>query len=81
VKKIAFTSQAQADVRRLDQPTAMRIFEVLRRFAQSGVGDVKALKGESGECRLRIGDYRVRYIESGETLVIKRVVHRSDAYR
>jgi hypothetical protein len=53
VKKIAFTSQAQADVRRLDQPTAMRIFEVLRRFAQTGVGDVKALKGESGECAIR----------------------------
>jgi mRNA interferase RelE/StbE len=81
VKKIAFTSQAQADVRRLDQPIAMRIFEGLRRFAQTGVGDVKTLKGESDECRLRVGDYRVRYVEKGETLVIKRVVHRSDAYR
>jgi mRNA interferase RelE/StbE len=81
VKKIAFTSQAQADVRRLDQPTAMRIFEALRRFSQTGAGDAKALQGESGELRLRVGDYRVRYIEDAKTLVIKRVLHRSDAYR
>jgi hypothetical protein len=27
VKKIAFTGQARADVRRLDIPTAMRIFD------------------------------------------------------
>jgi mRNA interferase RelE/StbE len=81
VKRIAFTTQAQADVRRLDQPTAMRIFEALRRFAQTGVGDAKALQGKSSECRLRIGDYRVRYVEEAQTLVIKRVLHRSDAYR
>jgi mRNA interferase RelE/StbE len=81
VKRIAFTTQARADVRRLDQPNAMRIFEMLERFAQTGLGDVKALKGESRECRLRIGDYRVRYIEDAGTLIIKRVLHRSDAYR
>jgi mRNA interferase RelE/StbE len=81
VKRIAFTTHARADVRRLDQPTAVRIFEVLERFAKTGVGDVKALKGDSGECRLRIGHYRVRYIEEAEALIIQRVLHRSDSYR
>ena len=81
MKKIAFTGQAQADVRRLDQPTAMRIFEALQRFSQTGLGDAKALQGKSSEYRLRIGDYRVRYIEEGDNLIIKRVLHRSEAYR
>ena len=81
MKKIVFTTQAQADVRRLDQPMAMRIFEALKRFAQTGVGDAKALQGKSTEYRLRIGDYRIRYMEEADKLVIKRVLHRSDAYR
>ena len=81
MKKIAFTNQARADIRRLDQPTAIRVLEGLNRFAKTETGDSKALQGDSGECRLRIGDYRVRYVEDAGTLVIKRVLHRSEAYR
>ena len=63
MKKIAFADQARADVRRLDVPTAMRIFAALRRFAETGVGDVKKLQGDTEESRLRVGDYRVRFVE------------------
>ena len=62
MKKIAFTDQARTDVRRLDIPTAMRIFAGLHRFAETGVGDVKRLEGETDELRLRVGDYRVRLL-------------------
>jgi hypothetical protein len=55
VKRIVWTEPAKADVRILDKPTAMRIFSALRRFAESGAGDVKALQGEREELRLRIG--------------------------
>ncbi len=41
----------------------MRIFTALHRFAETGEGDVKKLQGESGELRLRVGDYRVRFTE------------------
>lgn len=91
MKKITFTDQARADVRRLDIPTAMRIFAVLHpamrifaflhRFAETGVGDVKKLEGETDELRLRIGDYRVRFVEDADIIQIKRVRHRSEAYR
>jgi len=81
VKKIAFTEQAGADVRRLDIPTAMRVFAALHRFAETGVGDVKKLRGDTEESRLRVGDYRVRLVEEAGALHIKRVLHRSEAYR
>ncbi len=81
MKKIAFTDQARADVRRLDIPTAMRIFAGLHRFAETGAGDVKKLEGETDELRLRVGDYRVRFVEDADTIHIKRVRHRSEAYR
>lgn len=47
MKKIAWSERARADVRRLDRDTAMRIFTVLQRSAETGEGDVKKLKGES----------------------------------
>ena len=60
----------------------MRIFAALQRFAETGEGDVKKLKGESGELRLRVGDYRVRFTEeAGHTLRIHSVRHRGEAYR
>jgi hypothetical protein len=33
----------------------MRIFTALHRFADTGVGDAKQLKGEAGDFRLRVG--------------------------
>ena len=69
MKKIIFTVPARADVRRIDRDSAMRIL-------------VKKVQGDSGELRLRIGDYRVRFTEEPqETLVIHSIRHRSDAYR
>ncbi len=59
----------------------MRILTAIHLFAQTGTGDVKKLKGESGELRLRVGDYRVRFYELGGTLQITAVKHRRDAYR
>lgn len=60
----------------------MRIFAALHRFAETGEDDIKKLKGESGELRLRVGDYRLRFTEEPEdTLRIHGVRHRKDAYR
>jgi len=82
VKKILFTPLARADVRRIDRDVAMRILTALHRFAETGEGDIRKLQGGSGELRLRVGDYRVRFTEeSQEALVIHTVRHRSDAYR
>ncbi len=82
MKKIIFTPPARADVRRIDRETAMRILTALHRFAETGEGDIKKLQGDSGELRLRVGDYRLRFTESPPgTLYIHAVLHRSEAYR
>jgi mRNA interferase RelE/StbE len=81
VKRIVWTEPAKADVPGLDKPIAMRVLAALHRFAESGEGDVKALTGRE-ELRLRIGDYRLFFVSMGaDTLEIRRVLHRSDAYR
>jgi mRNA-degrading endonuclease RelE of RelBE toxin-antitoxin system len=81
-KKIEWTDAARADVRRIDRETAMRILECLARFLFTDEGNVKLLKDlDPKEYRLRVGDYRVRFHDLGETLQILSVRHRREAYR
>ena len=80
MKRIIWTDSAQADVRRLDKPTAMRVFATLHRFAETGEGDVKALKARD-ELRLRIADYRLFFVLDSDAIEVRRVLHRSEAYR
>ena len=82
MRRILWSEHARADVRRLDRDTAMRIFGALHRFAETGEGDIKRLKGESNDLRLRVGDYRVRFTDEPDgVLYIHAVLHRSEAYR
>lgn len=82
MKKIIFTPYAKADIRGIDREAAMRILTALDRLASTGEGDVKMLQGDSGELRLRVGDYRVRFVEDPPgTLYIHSVKHRREAYR
>jgi mRNA-degrading endonuclease RelE of RelBE toxin-antitoxin system len=60
----------------------MRILEGLARFLFTEDGDIKLLKGsDPGEYRLRVGDYRIRFHDLGDTLQILSVRHRREAYR
>jgi len=81
-KKIAWTDQATADLRAIDQATALRILQILARYLASGVGDVKRLQDvEPPEFRLRVGDYRVRFHDLGDSILVLAVKHRREAYR
>jgi mRNA interferase RelE/StbE len=81
VKRILWTEAAKADVRSFSKPVAMQILFALHRFAESGAGDVKALQGRE-ELRLRVGDYRLFFVcPDPETVEVRRVYHRSEAYR
>ena len=58
MKRIVWTGPAKADVGSLSKPVAMQILSPLHRFAESGVGDVKALQGrEELRCASVITDF------------------------
>jgi mRNA-degrading endonuclease RelE of RelBE toxin-antitoxin system len=81
-KKVAWADSAKADLRAIDQATALRILHVLARYLATGEGDVKRLQDvEPPELRLRVGDYRVRLRDLGDSVVILAVKHRREAYR
>jgi mRNA interferase RelE/StbE len=80
--RIEWLDDAKADVRALDQPTAMRLFEGILRFSRTGAADVNTLHGDlAGAFRLRLGDYRVLFTLEEEVMRIFGVRHRSRAYR
>jgi mRNA-degrading endonuclease RelE of RelBE toxin-antitoxin system len=81
-KRIVWTDQAKADVRRVEQSAALQILKTLARYANKGRGNVKQLQGvEPPLLRLRAQDYRVLFREKGDYLEITRVVDRKEAYR
>ena len=81
-KNVIWKEQAKAQLRAIDQHTALRILHALAYYLETGEGDVKRLqKIEPPEFRLRVGDYRVRFHEHGDTIRITAVKHRREAYR
>lgn len=81
MKRLVFSDQAKADIRAIPQQLAMNILTAIHRLAESGVGDVKELKGKKGEMRLRVGNHRVRFTLDADSLRIHAVKNRKDAYR
>ena len=79
VKEIEFTSAAVRQWRKLSAATRAQIDLKLKAFAETGIGDVKALKGAAG-MRLRSGDWRVLFTMKANTITIHAVGHRREIY-
>jgi mRNA interferase RelE/StbE len=81
-KKIVWKDRAKAELRAIEQGTALRILHALARAIFVGEGDVKRLRDvEPPEFRLRVGDYRVRFRDFDNSIEILSVKHRREAYR
>ena len=66
----------------MKQNTAMNILAAIHRYAATGAGRVKPLGGEfAGLLRLRVGNHRVFFEETEDTITIHRVRDRREAYR
>ncbi len=80
--RIDWLDEAKIDVRRLDRPTAMRIFEGILHFARIAGGNVEPLHGDmAGSFRLRLGDYRILLDLQNDVMRIFGVRQRGAAYR
>ena len=81
-KHAEWTDQAKTDLRAIDQPTALRILHAIARYLATSDGDVKQLQDvHPPQLRLRVGDYRVRFRDLGDAILIIAVKHRREAYR
>ncbi len=82
MRAVEWTETALEQMAALDKGIARRVKLAVERFAGTGTGNLKKLQGiDPPEYRLRVGDYRVRFRQDGETIRILRVRNRREAYR
>jgi len=79
MKEISFTPAATRQWLKLSAAVRKRIDAKLMDYARTGSGNVKRLKGRDG-CRLRIGNWRVIYIEDKTSIIVVAVGNRRDVY-
>jgi len=81
-KRIAWSDQAKADIRAVEQPIALQILHTLGRYAKTETGNVKRLLDTDPPLsRLRTQIHRVLFHDKGDVIEIVRVLDRKDAYR
>jgi mRNA interferase RelE/StbE len=80
VKTISYTAAAAEALDRMPVQTAARIEAKMERYAMTGEGDVKALKGLD-EYRLRVGDYRIIFTEDLEIVAVVKIGRRDKIYQ
>ncbi len=79
--EIEWTETALVELAAIDKSSGRRIKQTVERFAATGVGDVKKLRGiVPSEFRLRAGDHRVRFHLIPGGILIFHVRNRRDAY-
>ncbi len=79
---VLFSKSAQKDIDSLPLVVQARVAaKVVELRGYPNVSNVKALKGSlKGQLRARIGEYRILFTVSGQTLTITGVVIRGGAY-
>ena len=70
---------ALKQLRRIDQRYARKIAAALAAYENSGIGDVKKLKGREGYW-IRIGDYRAIFEIIEKEVVVLEIGSRGDIY-
>lgn len=79
MKAITFTPAAARQFKALGPDVRGRISAKLRAYAETGGSDVTRMRGSQAK-RLRVGDFRVVFIETATTIDVGRVGHRREVY-
>src|SRR3712207_1049446 len=83
MKTISYTATALKQLGRIDRVIRGRIVAKIEQYAatpESLGNQVKSLKGSNGLLRLRVGDYRVVFTETGLIIMVVEVGHRREIY-
>lgn len=77
---VTYTKTAIKALRKIPAKDRDAIMDKVKAYAETGVGDVKALQG-SDMVRLRHGNWRAVFTQDGTVLVVLNVAKRGEVYR
>jgi mRNA interferase RelE/StbE len=83
MRTIAYSKAALKTLRRLPVNTSKLIRSKIEQYATDAASlanNVKALQGTEGAYRLRVGDWRIIFTETGEIVAIINIAPRGGAY-
>jgi mRNA interferase RelE/StbE len=78
--RIEFGPEAIEQLRNLPKELRRNIGFRLDQLQNDLAGDVKKLKGGTGEYRLRVGDYRILFNLAKDLIIVYAVRNRKEAY-
>jgi mRNA interferase RelE/StbE len=83
IPEVRLSNPARRELRRLSPQDADRVLRGVERFAESGRGNTKPIRGADNLWRLRVGDYRafLRFDDDRTRILVLSVRHRREAYR
>ena len=76
--KIVFAKPAVKYINSADKPTKQRLKTAIEKLP---LGDVKKLQSLQNDYRLRVGDLRVLFSISDDTITVKDILPRGQAYK
>lgn len=76
--KIEYSKSAVKYINISDKPTKKRLKEAIEKIP---LGDIKKLKGVEDGYRLRVGDLRVLFTITNDTIYIENILPRGQAYK
>jgi mRNA interferase RelE/StbE len=83
MKTIAYSKDAIKTLRRMPTNVSTLIVSKIEQFATDATAlgnNLIALRGRSGEFRLRVGDWRVVMTETGEVIAVIKIGPRGSVY-
>lgn len=79
--KVTYTKTAIKALAKIPTHDRNAIMDKMKDYAAGGSQDVKPLKGPGKYLRLRHGDWRAIFTESGKVIAVQNVAKRGEAYR
>ena len=84
--ELRYHAQFNRDLRRLRNPALAQsieqiIAELKAASSLTEVRGVRRLRGEGRHYRIRIGEHRLGITQDGDTIILRRFLHRSQIYR
>ena len=80
MERVTYTKTAIKALQKIPTKDRDAIMDKVKAYAETGVGDVKALKG-SDMYRLRHGNWRAIFTQDGTVLAVLNVAKRGEVYR
>ncbi len=79
--KIEIRRRAEKDLSSIPKSEAQHIADAIFALEQGLKGNIKKLTNYTHEYRLRVGNYRVLFEISTDTVIIYRICHRKESYK